>query len=477
MRRVRDGKLLGKGSAWSRLARLAVMGALSASAIAACDSVLDIEDPKLRPNPMGEAGSGDTTPQGGEGGAPTSGGSSNTMPLAGGGEGGEAGSPTPPECMDTEVQCGGAATKTPQICKDGHWIANTDEANGDCPIACDSGKCIECQGDERRCAVCADDDAACSTNQPQHCVKGFWKDDGPECAQFCQLGECETAPSCAPIHTQRTTCGDESCCRSLLVPGGSFKRNYDGQLYSDASHPAEVTPYYLDKYEVTVGRMRAFVDAYPVKPKAGAGKSKHIPDDIGWDPDFTLPVDRDALLTELRCDGATWSDDLGDSRDGLPINCVSYYVAYAFCIWDGARLPSDLEWNFAASGGDEQRVYPWEMPQSGPPISRQYATYKDGDVVPISPSSVGSTPKGDARWGQADMAGNVWEWALDYYQTPGDDALSCRDCINSVTALERVARGGSYNGPPGVSQTAFRSSGDPSVARSQFGFRCARDVQ
>lgn len=462
-----------RARAWSRLGRLAVTGALLASGAAACDSVLDIEDPKLRPTTGGDSAQGGNTPEGGEGGAPTLGGSHNTQPLAGAGAGGEAGSPTPPECTDTEVQCGGTDAKTPQICKDGRWVPNTDEANGDCPVLCDSGKCLECEGDERRCAACDEDDTTCSTNQPQQCVKGHWKNDGPECAQFCQAGECETAPSC-PANAAARTCADENCCRSLYVPGGTFKRNYDGGLYPDGSHSGEVTHYYLDKYEVTVGRIRAFVDAYPTNPEAGDGKSKHIADDAGWDADFPLPKTRDDLLTELRCAGATWSDDLGDPHDDLPINCVSYYVAYAFCIWDEGRLPSDLEWNFAASGGSEQRVYPWKMPKSGPPISREYATYKDGDVGPTGPSPVGFTPKGNARWGQADMAGNVFEWALDYF---GDDPPTCKDCLNNTSALERVIRGGAYSTDAATLKAASRTSFDASTARSYIGFRCVRDVQ
>ncbi|HVY30635.1 MAG TPA: SUMF1/EgtB/PvdO family nonheme iron enzyme [Polyangiaceae bacterium] len=436
--------------------------------------MLDIEDPKLRPTPSGGNAGEASTPEGGEGGAPTLGGSSNTMVLAGGGAGGEAGSPTPPECTDAQVQCGGTDAKTPQICQDGHWVANTDEANGDCQVLCDAGKCLECQGDERRCTVCPEDATDCSTNQPQHCVKGFWKDDGPECAQFCQVGECVTTPSCAAMHTGRTTCGEESCCRSLMVPGGSFKRNYDGGLYPDGSHSGEVTNYYLDKYEVSVGRMRAFVDAYPTKPKAGAGRSNHIPDDAGWDADVPLPIDRDALLTELRCDGATWSDDLLDPHDDQPINCVSYYVAYAFCIWDEGRLPSDLEWNFAASGGSEQRVYPWKKPESGPAITPEYATYTDGNVRPLGPSPVGSTPKGNSRWGQADMAGNVFEWALDYF---GDDPPTCKDCLNTTSAIERVVRGGAYTVDANALKSALRTSLEPQYPRSKVGFRCARDVQ
>jgi sulfatase modifying factor 1 len=457
--------------AWSRPSRLALLGALLAAGAAACDSVLDIEDPKLRPSQTGDAGSGGNMPEGGEGGAPTAGGSTNTMPLAGANDGGQAGSPTPPECTETKVQCGGAGLKTPQICKDGHWIANADEANGDCLVACDAGKCLECEGDERRCAVCDEGDAECSTNQPQQCVKGFWKDDGPECAQFCQAGECETAPSCAVKDTQRTTCSGESCCRSFIVPGGSFKRNYDGQSNHDASHAGDVTPYYLDKYEVTVGRMRAFLEAYPVKPDAGDGKSNHIPDDKGWNTDFPLPIDKDTLLTELNCSGTTWSEDPGDQHDELPVNCASYYVAYAFCVWDRGRLPSDLEWNFAASGGAEQRLYPWKMPEIGAPISSDFANYDGTNPGPVA---VGTTPAGNARWGHADLAGNVWEWVLDY---AGDYPPTCKDCLNTTSALDRLTRGGAFNLAASALLSAYHTSFEPTVHRSNVGFRCARDVQ
>src|SRR6185503_5212427 len=105
------------------------------------------------------------------------------------------------------------------------------------------------------------------------------------------------------------------------------------------------------------------------------------------------------------------------------MNCVSWFEAFAFCAWDGGRLPTETEWNYAAAGGNEQRVYPW-----GANIDLTKASYDcagDGsgtgtpncmfsDMLPVGSRS----PQGDGKWGQADLAGNVWEWTLDWGATP-----------------------------------------------------------
>ena len=61
----------------------------------------------------------------------------------------------------------------------------------------------------------------------------------------------------------------------------------------------------------------------------------------------------------LKCGGAlsTWLDNAGHELH--PINCVTFYVSYAFCIWDGGRLPTEAEFEFAAAGGSDDRLYPW----------------------------------------------------------------------------------------------------------------------
>ncbi|MES1187470.1 MAG: formylglycine-generating enzyme family protein [Myxococcales bacterium] len=475
----------------SRWARAAVGSVLVAVCAAACADVLDIQDPKTRTPQAGAAGE-DAAPS--TAGTATGGGGTTNDPLrttggageggdtapggagagagAGGtaGAGGEAGTSST-ECQPDEGRCGGDAQKTPQICDEtGHWIANTDEADGDCATACLDGKCTECSdSDAPRCKECANGATDCNSNQRQTCVGGVWTDNGDACEQFCVKGSCETASSCGPEYKVRTTCNADSCCESLLVPGGTFNRYIEDDL--DTPYPATVAPFYLDKFEVTVGRMRQFVNTFEdIKPtlKEGAGKSGHIAADTGWSSAYVLPEDKAALLTQLKCDGAdgaTWSDTAGQ-HDDMPVNCVDFNVAYAFCIWDRGRLPTEAEWEFAAGGGAERRTYPWEASE----ITPAYANYNS-----LAPVAVGTTPLGDGRWGQSDLAGNLAEWVLDY--ASGGYPENCDNCVNAVTSGLRGFRGGDYPLDGSSLAVSLRDALDPTEHREFLGFRCARDLE
>lgn len=469
-----------------RAALTCVVTLACASAIA-CDSVLDIEDPQVRPADAGEPGSGAT---GGStsntGGAPTtppeggaagevggSGGSGGEPPLVGGaGSGGEGGDRpiTPGDCEPDSVRC---TDKAPEVCDaSGKWVPNVAEANGDCALLCDQGRCVECLADETRCTVCEDGEASCNTNQPQTCVDGAWSNEVAACAGYCDAGDCQMPLSCPANAGEQDDCGTESCCKSLLLPGGTFKRGFDGDEYSDDSFPATVSPFLLDKFEVNVGRFRQFVNAFgELNLKDGEGKAPHIADDEGWSTNLELPADKAALVLMLKCDAsATWSDEPIENN-ALPTNCVSFPVAYAFCIWDGGRLPTEAEWNFAAAGGDLQRAYPWARPEGEDPITPDHASWDNVDPGPLP---VGSKPLGDGRWGQADLASNVREWVLDY--ATDTYPMPCIDCVQATPQPQRVLRGGSWNLPQDALLASLSSSFNPNVPRPYTGFRCARDL-
>jgi formylglycine-generating enzyme required for sulfatase activity len=322
----------------------------------------------------------------------------------------------------------------------------------------------------------------------------------PCAASTCSGGACTgftvTATSCQGSGgSGLTDCGEssESCCTSLEVTGGTYFRTYDLDLANvlilsadggptDLADPATVSGFRLDKYLVTVGRFRQFVNAFfPPDggsgwlPAPGSGKHLHLNggDGLnvtagGYEPGW-LTTDNGNIAptdTNLACDPtwATWTS-AASTKETLPINCVNWYVAYTFCIWDGGFLPSEAEWEYAAAGGNGQREYPWGSTDPG--TSNQYAIY-GGFSAGIAP--VGTATLGAGLWGQLDLAGEVWEWNLDYY---GDYADPCTDCTDTTEVYDRVLRGMDSN-IHGALWPPLRNSGPPSFRFSEAGFRCAR---
>lgn len=281
-----------------------------------------------------------------------------------------------------------------------------------------------------------------------------------------------TAPSCRDTLPACGASTNEDCCANAVVPGGAFERSYDG-ISGDPGFIATVSDFRLDIYEITVGRFRAFLVDYPRNlPAASVGANPNDPNDAGWDPAWNdaLPATAAALRDALACDSfATWTD-LPNGNEGMPIGCITWYEAFAFCVWDGGRLPTEAEWNYAAAGGDEQRVYPWSSPPTSSAIDNEHAAHG----APASLGVVGSKPKGLARWGQADLAGNVSEWTRDWWRSPYR-INPCKDCSeHQEVASERVVRGGSAFDGVGPLRTAARAHSEPTTRTSSIGARCAR---
>jgi len=265
-------------------------------------------------------------------------------------------------------------------------------------------------------------------------------------------------PNCASGTDGVTNCGaggsgNESCCSSLAVAGGTYDRTYTYGQTSSYADPATVSNFRLDKYLVTVGRFRQYV-AYMTSgsgapPADGSGIHAHLNAgkglansaspgtyEPGWNangwnslvdsitqlPDLATGPDAASVWNaNLACEPnyATWTATPGNG-ERLPINCVDWYEASAFCIWDGGFLPSEAEWEYAAAGGSQQREYPWGSTDPG--TANQFAIYGDGESQCYYPSGaastctgvanmapVGTASKGAGYWGQLDLVGEVFE--------------------------------------------------------------------
>ncbi len=372
------------------------------------------------------------------------------------------------QCTGVCVPGGGDCMgKIPLLCDAvGAW-----QAGASCLLGCNAGKCA---------GVCAPGSTRCAANSPEACdAAGIWQAQ-PPCPlglPACVAGACSAAPSClSGAAGAGDTCGpqgDENCCASPLVPGGTFNR------IQNASFPATVSDFRMDRFEITVGRFRQFVNGYPDNlPKEGDGAHAKIPGS-GWSTTWNaeLPPTQAAMIARLTNVGInTWTNNPGPN-ESKPLNWLDWYMVFAFCAWDGGRLPTEAEWNYAAAGGAEQRYRPWGTLDLDP----SYAVYNcQADGSPLGACAlsdlptVGSrSPKGDGRWGQSDLVGGVWEWNLDWFEDPLP--TPCVDCANLVSSDHKSARGGSYSSADNRMNCVFRNTLEPLYRKYSVGGRCARN--
>ena len=277
------------------------------------------------------------------------------------------------------------------------------------------------------------------------------------------------------------TCGssNDDCCSSLIVKGGKFNRS------NDPAYPGLVSDFRLDRYEVTVGRFRAFLAAgqgvQPTPPVDWSGAAPAIANS-GWNPAWKnqLATSASALTAKLNNDndcssGSGWGlwTATPAQSDNNPMNCVTWYEAMAFCAWDGGWVPTEEQYNYAQAGGDQQRGFPWTAIASTETVDYSFANFYGQTGAPNYPLAVGSkSPKGDGRYGQSDLVGNMSTWMLDVWNTPYL-LTSCSDCAYLGTlSSQRVIRGGSWN--DGWNSTAYRANREQTARDARIGFRCAR---
>ena len=254
----------------------------------------------------------------------------------------------------------------------------------------------------------------------------------------------------------------------VLITGGTMRMGIDTEeipkfakifdvperLLQDEvpKHSVTVGDFYLDKYPVTNAQFKRFVDSHPE-----------------WQPGHVAPdLDNGNYLRHWAEPGAL------TARADHPMVNVNWYAAVAYCRWQGKRLPTEAEWEYAARGR-LNALFPWGDAAANPAHTNFGASHI-GTTTPV-----GKYPPN--AYGLFDMAGNVWEFLADgwkpYPATPQDNPVADGnrfldgDSFLKVTT-RRVIRGGSYEGAPVNLWVEYRDSHPPNGSRDFVGFRCAR---
>ena len=175
-----------------------------------------------------------------------------------------------------------------------------------------------------------------------------------------------------------------------------------------------IKPFWMDATEVTVGQFKKFV-----------AEAKHL--SPGVTPRGNL----------------WWKINKYSPTDNHPMIYVSWSDATAYAAWAGKRLPTESEWEFAARGGLEGKRYPWGNDES---LAGDYANYggNGGRDKWKYTAPVGSFKSNG--YGLHDMAGNVWEWCRDWYDSDERTRVLRSGSWSYGTSYLRVAHR-NYNGP------------------------------
>jgi formylglycine-generating enzyme required for sulfatase activity len=224
----------------------------------------------------------------------------------------------------------------------------------------------------------------------------------------------------------------------IRIPGGIFTFGTFDKTAAPNERPAQhitVAPFWIDRTEVTVA-------AY-----AACAANHACP----------LPAKSSASCTY----------EAGDPE--LPISCVHWSDADAYCRSVGKRLPHEMEWEFAARGTSNAR-YPWGTNFTSCAMAATLLHDATGRTCSGKfPSRVGSHVNNASPFGVVDMTGNVEEWTADYYvETRAEGAMP-------RAGSSRVLRGGGWMSTPSMSRTTSRNWGSSVEAGPNVGFRCARD--
>jgi gamma-glutamyl hercynylcysteine S-oxide synthase len=257
----------------------------------------------------------------------------------------------------------------------------------------------------------------------------------------------------------------------VFIPGGPVRLGSDSPWALDNERPAHtphVAPFLLDAHPVTTGDYLVFVE------------SGGYQDERWWDPEGFAWRESQGIrhpLFWLLQSGGRWLRRRFGHVEPLPrdepVQHVSWYEADAYARWAGKRLPTEAEWEKAATGADGlPRAYPW----GDTPPTPSHANL-GGDSW--GPAPVGAYPQGLSSEGVWGLLGDVWEWTSSSFTGYlGFQSLPYREYSEVFFGTEyRVLRGGAWASAPVAVRNSFRNWDYPIRRQIFAGFRCARDAR
>lgn len=240
----------------------------------------------------------------------------------------------------------------------------------------------------------------------------------------------------------------------VTVPAGEFEMGcnhsrYDEICERDAfpAHKVFLDAYQIDKYEVSFRRYKKCVD----DGKCG------IPDSDG---------------------ACNWAESW---KGNHPANCVDWSNAKKMCEFEGKRLPTEAEWEKAARGIQDKRIFPWgDTPPSydNAVMNQKVAGQTMGPGCGSGTTRpIGSKPAGVSPYGAHDMAGNVWEWVSDWFDEDYYQKSPNKNPKGPASGTYRTVRGGDWLMRKDVGLTShLRHHYSPAGRGYVIGWRCAKSM-
>ncbi len=232
---------------------------------------------------------------------------------------------------------------------------------------------------------------------------------------------------------------------------------------SEPVHPVLLRSYYIDAHEVTNASYVEFLnqngDSCLGQPCIDLMQSQLIQANDGF--------------------------AIANAQSQTPVTGISWYGAQAFCVWREGRLPTEAEWEKAAAWDGEvmsARRYPWGDVFDGRLVNscdsscdepQANAAFDDGHPAA---GPVASFPDGRSAFGLYDMAGNVWEWVSDWYDSDYYQVSAEANPTGPQDGKDKVVRGGSWFDTGNFMAVAIRFPSAPANADRTIGFRCAADL-